>query len=312
MLLIQTVTSTAVYTASVLAPVAAVDYGVSATWIGGYVSLLYVFAMVSGTLTGDWMRRIGTVGGALTGVVAPLLAAAVGWRWAAVVIGLFCLCSVVALLPLIGRFGKTPNTGTRSVTEAFRHSIASVLRIPRLRTLALAGMIYSGIQVSVAAFLVVYLTERFSLSLVEAGGIFASCQIAGIVGRLAWGAIADNLIDAIFVLVWISVISLAALVALAMTGDGVSQWTLVVIAIAVGFSSFGWNGVFLSEITGKVESESVGDTIGGIQFFFFGGVVVLPPVFGICAQIFGYRSAYLALAVLAVVGGLCVLRASRQ
>lgn len=380
MLLVQTITSIAVYAASVVAPVAAVDYGVPATWIGGFVSIVYLSAMVSGTLTGDWMRKIGTmwvaiaaavgsgigvglfglahpvtgvlaaviigtcygpinpvsaytlnlvspprwrpllfsikqtgvvVGGAIAGLVIPALATVFGWQWATLVIGLGAVALVVLLLPLTSRFGRTPDIGTRGGLHAIVNSVSSIVKQRKLTAMAVAGMIYSGVQVSIAAFFVVFLNKELGLSLIQAGGVFAVMQVAGIIGRLIWGAAAGNIISPAMVLFLIALISGAGIIVCALQDIESQRWLLIATAVVLGFSSFGWNGVFLSEITGAVDRESVGDVIGGVQFFFFGGVVIMPPVFGVFVEVFGFNNAYLGLGVVAILGGFVLLRAHR-
>ncbi len=380
MLLVQTITSVAVYTASVVAPVAAIDYGVPAAWIGGYMSLIYFSAMISGTLTGDWMRKVGAmwvaiaaaagsgvgvalfglahpltgilaaviiglcygpinpvsaytlnlvspvrwrplvfsvkqtgvvIGGTFAGLLIPTLAGIFGWQLAAAFIGICTMALAVILLPLTRRFGRTPNTGTRGGVHAIVHSVGLIVKERRLAAMAVAGMTYSGVQVSIAAFFVVFLNRNLGLSLVEAGGVFAATQVAGIIGRLIWGAFAGNVISPTTVLFVIALISGVGLMFWALQDTDSSRWVLVAIAVVLGFSSFGWNGVFLSEVTGAVDRASVGDVIGGVQFFFFGGVVLIPPLFGACAQIFGFNNAFFGLGVLAVAGGIALLRASR-
>lgn len=61
MLASQIAAALAVLTVSVLVPLAAPAFNVPATWIGGFTSIVYLFGAVSGTMTGDLIRRFGAI-----------------------------------------------------------------------------------------------------------------------------------------------------------------------------------------------------------------------------------------------------------
>ena len=63
---------------------------------------------------------------------------------------------------------------------------------PRLRELALASFSYSGMQMCMGSFLVVFLTERVGLTVSSAGAALSVAMIAGTIGRILWGIFADN------------------------------------------------------------------------------------------------------------------------
>lgn len=378
MLGLQTLASMSVMTTAVLAPVAAIDYGVPATSIGLFTSAAYICAMLSGAATGKWMRQIGATGvaiatalasgiglalfaiatplgalaaailiggaygtvnpvsayalnlvapsrlrafifsikqtgvviaGAFTGALVPLSVSFLGWKMATVLLALLAVVVVLTLLPLRGRFHDDGDDSDQSVIGAVIHSLTTIWHDRQIGLMALAGMAYSGVQVSISAFLVLYLTDARNMSLVEAGAVFAACQTAAVFGRLGWGVVADRLMKPVNVLVWIAVISAVALLALTFFTNSVPA--LVLTAAILGFTSFGWNGVFISEITSRVRREQVGDIIGGVQFVFFGGVVLFPPVFAVIVQSAGYTAAYVTLAVVAAAGGLALLLVTR-
>lgn len=61
MLAVLTMGSMANFTVAVIAPVAAPDIGVPATYIGVFTSVVYIFAMLTGTITGTFIIRYGPV-----------------------------------------------------------------------------------------------------------------------------------------------------------------------------------------------------------------------------------------------------------
>jgi len=373
MLTAQIAAALAVLTISVLVPLAAPAFDVPATWIGGFTSIVYLFGAVSGTMTGDLIRRFGAIritqlalmssaiglmlfataeplfgvlaaaflgisygqlnptsadvlvrctpaslrplvfsvkqtgvvfGGVLAGALAPICAQSFGWSGASLLVAVMVATVVVLLNPLRRRFDlnddrQPPNTGRRRGFNRVIVPVRSVLSNVRLKWLAIASLGFSGIQVCLAAFLVLFMTDFYQLSLEMAGGLYAMNQVAGVLGRIAWGYLSGRCLSARGVLAAIAAISVLSLVALATLSDESPIISLTLIVILLGISGFGWNGVLLSEVSARVEPDAVGDATGGVQFVFFGGVVVIPPVFGLIIGWLGYAAAFLALAGLA-------------
>lgn len=134
-----------------------------------------------------------------------------------------------------------------------------------------------------------------------AGGLYAINQLAGVIGRLFWGYCAGRWLSVRNTLLLVALISAVGLVAIAISVRETSTLTFALIALVLGFSSFGWNGIMLSELTARVELDAVGDATGGVQFVFFGGVVLIPPLFGLLISVFDYPLAFLSLSCLGVI-----------
>jgi len=374
MLIAQIAAALAVLTISVLVPLAAPAFNVPATWIGGFTSIVYLFGAVSGTMTGDLIRRFGAIritqfaiissaiglllfataepllgvlaaiflgisygqlnptsadvlvrctpaslrplvfsvkqtgvvfGGVLAGALAPICAQRFGWSGASLLVAVMVAAVVVLLVPLRRRFDlnddrQPPDAGRRRGVNRVLIPVRSVLSNERLKWLAIASLGFSGIQVCLAAFLVLFMTDFYQLGLEVAGGLYAMNQVAGVLGRIGWGYLSGRRLSARSVLAVIAAISAISLIALATLSDDSPVFVLSLIVILLGLSGFGWNGVLLSEVSARVEPGAVGDATGGVQFVFFGGVVVIPPVFGLIIGWLGYAEAFIALAGLAI------------
>ena len=374
MLLAQVTTALAVLTVSVLVPLAAPAFGVPTTWIGGFTSVVYLVAAVTGAMAGDFIRMFGAirltqlaigaaalgllaftsanpilglvaamllglsygqfnptsadvlvrctsprnrplifsikqtgvvVGGVLAGAIVPLLAMKFGWAGAAWVVAVVVLSMIVLLWPLRRPFDiddprRIDVRERRGLVAKVWIPVRSVLRNPKLRWLAMASLGFAGIQVCFAAFLVIYMTEYRSMSLAQAGSYYAMNQFAGVLGRVLWGAIAGRIVSARYILMLVAMMSVIGLLCIASLPVTTSDAVFGVVVFALGLSAFGWNGVMLSELTSRVDPNAVGDATGGVQFVFFGGVVVIPPLFGYVTGAFGYPTAFLCLAAVAV------------
>ena len=95
MLAVLAMTSMAVFTVAVFAPEAAPEIGVAATHIGVFTALVYLFAMLSGVLTGSLVTRYGGIRvcqGAMlataAGIAAMAMASPLAALLSAVLIGI--------------------------------------------------------------------------------------------------------------------------------------------------------------------------------------------------------------------------------
>ena len=379
-LAVQALTSMAMIAPSVMAPVAAVELGVSAKGIGWFVALEYLFAMLSGLACGALIARYGPVrvcqitvflaaaglvagtgavlpavfaaagligsgyglvnpvssqilasaapprmmslifsikqtgvpvGGALAGVLVPTLVLASGWRWAAVTVALLCLAAAVAIQPArAGDVAPRRDAGAGSPAQLFA-PLRLVFANPQVLELAIVSMIFGSSQLALIAYFVTYLNLELGYGLVTAGLIYSAAHLAGIVGRIAWGAVADR---------WLSPRSMLGLlgVMMALSGAAVASLTaawplpsVIALSALFGATAVGWNGVYLAEVARRAPPGRVGAVTGGTQFLTFIGALAAPPLFGIVVGLVGgYGKAYLVFCFLPALAGLRLLFAA--
>lgn len=271
--------------------------------------------ILSGLTTARWqpfvfsLKQTGVpLGGALAGAIVPLLVLDFGWRGAAVWVGVVGIVIAVLLQPLRRTFdGDTKPVRIIALTNVWS-PVRLVLLDPLLRRYSFAAFAYAGCQLSTGAFMVVYLSERHGMTLTLAGLVLACVQIGGFAGRLIWGAASERIVSSRFMLVGLGVM---AAVCLALTAAMTPQWPLallVVIATLLGMSTFGWNGIMLSEIATHSPPGMAAESTAGMQFVMFGGIVVIPVSFGALAANLGYPAAFSAVAVLALFGAVLLWR----
>ena len=381
MLAVLTTSSMAVTVVAVLAPEAAPEIGVDATRIGSYTAIVYVFATLSGAVTGAMAERFGAIrvcqmtmglaalamlaftqgtlvwalvsavvlgcaygpfnpasahvlwrlstprwrpfvfsvkqtgvplGGALTGALIPAIVLGSDWKTAALSVGAIAVVMMVLLQPLRGGIDSERRRPLRLDLQRVVGPVRLALGEPRLRGYTLAAFAYAGCQLSVMAFMVVYLTRAVNMSLVQAGTVFAFLQIGGFAGRLLWGGLASRLAAPRAVLVTIGLITATCLVATPFIS---ADWPLpgvIALAILLGASSLGWNGILLSEVATHAPEGLAVDATAGMQVVMFGGITIFPPLFGtLVMRTESFTAAFLAVAVLAVIGALVISRVPR-
>ena len=252
------------------------------------------------------------LGTAIAGALAPLLVLAFGWQAAAIAIGVACALCAAALVPVRERYDAARDPrAPASIRSAFA-PVALVVRDRALLELSLVSFVYAGMQITLLAYLVTFLVEDFSLSLVLAGMVMAASQLTSVAARIAWGVFADRFATRRVTLGLLGVgMAATAFTALA-AGPGWPLWALFAFAMAYGATAVGWNGVFLAEIARRAPRERVSDATGGSAFFTFLGVVVTPPLFHLALTLTGsYGATYAIFGVPALAAGLRLLATAR-
>ena len=83
------------------------------------------------------------------------------------------------------------------------------------------------------------------------------------------------------------------------------QWPLAsifAVAVVLGATAIGWNGVYLGEVARLAPPGLAGQATGGCLFFTFVGVVVIPFLFGWLQRVTGSYAACFAAA-----GAVCIV-----
>jgi MFS family permease len=243
------------------------------------------------------------LGTAIAGAAVPVLVLGLGWQGAALAIGVMCALFGLAIAPLREKYdGERNRAAPVSLRSAFA-PVLLVLREPRIMPLAATSFVYGGVQITLVAYLVAFLTESFAISLVLAGMVMAASQLSSVAARILWGIVADRVLSRRATLGMLGVgMGITGLFALD-AGPHWPLWALFAFATALGATAVGWNGVFLAELTRLAPRERVGDVTGGSSFFTFLGVVVTPPLFHLSLNLtssYGVTYALFGIPALAV------------
>ena len=252
-------------------------------------------------------------GGMLAGALVPGLSLWLGWQGTLLAVaGVCALCAALAQ-PLRAALDADRQPAQPLALQALFKPIGMVLGHPSLRALAACSFLFSAVQVSTTAYMVTYLNESLGMTLLAAGAALSVSQLAGVVGRIAWGAVADRGLGPRNTLMLLATLMIVGSVLTALLQP---QWpTLLIWAIValLGASAIGWNGVYLATVARQAPPGQAGVATGGTLLFTFLGVVCGSPAFGALAGASGsYRIAFAALALPAALAlGLLVWRAAQ-
>jgi MFS family permease len=251
------------------------------------------------------------LGGALAGALVPPLVLLGGWRLAAIAVAALCVLTAIAAQPI-----RAENDADRDPARPISprgpvRALALVASERSVRRLALCSFFFSALQLCLTTYLVTYLTAQLGYSLVSAGLMLSVATTAGIVGRIAWGALADRSARPAAVLGALGCAMALAAAATALSSPDWPRGLMAVVCAIFGGTAIGWNGVYIAEVAREAPPGKAVEATGGALFFTFFGVLVTPPLFAaIVAASGSYALAFAAVAAPPFACGLWLLAAA--
>jgi MFS family permease len=233
-------------------------------------------------------------GGVIAGTLVPLLLLWTSWQNAVLVLALASSVLVAVLFPFRRIYDRDRRRQPLQIRR-FAAPVAEVWANGRMRELAVVSGVYSAVQMSFTTYLVSFLKIELAYSLVAAGLIFSAAQVAGVVGRVVWGVVADRVLDPRRVLATLGLIMALCGAAVSLLATPGPLWVVLAICLPYGATAVGWNGVFLAEVARLAPDGRIATVTGGTQFFTFAGVFIGPPVFGAVVAAAGSYGAGFAL-----------------
>ena len=227
------------------------------------------------------------LGGAIAGLLVPI---GLAWGGTAASLGqiaLLCLVSA-ALAEALRRTLDTPRDahGALPGLAQLMGPIRFVLAHRVLRQIAKCSFVFSAVQVCLTTYLVTFLNGDLGWSLLAAGAALSVAQGAGVVGRVAWGLLADRF-DPRSTLLGLGLAMAAAGLATSALRPGTPHPWVTLLLLVYGATAVGWNGVYLGTVAKLVLRDQAATATAGSLFFTFFGVVVGPPLFGVAGSAFG-------------------------
>lgn len=249
------------------------------------------------------------LGGMLAGAVVPVAAVATSWRGALLVSAGICLACALWAQPLRARLDDDRRPAQPLALGQLSRPLRLVWAHPALVTLAFCSFAFSITQVSLTTYLVTHLHTTFAYTLVAAGFVLSVCQLGGVVGRIAWGYVADRWLGARGTLLLLAALMAVCALVTALLSTAPPAWVLLLLLAVFGGSAIGWNGVYLAEVARQAPAGKAGLATGGTLAFTYLGVVFGPPLFGLLADGVGsYRAGFAFLVLPATVAGLALAR----
>jgi MFS family permease len=222
-------------------------------------------------------------GGALAGLIAAPVAAAWGWQ-AALGVGIcFGVLACLALQPMRATLDseRLPNFPlSQAFTLKRLGAPVTTLRMhPVLPPLCLQAFAFAALQGSLFNFTVTWLVEAHGFALTVAGTVYATMQLAGVIGRLVLGWAADRLGDAVRSLAVHGILAASLSAAFVLLAPGAPWFIALMLAFMCGFTSASWNGIFLAEVARVAPPDRVAEASSGAIMLCFIGYLTAPSAF---------------------------------
>lgn len=250
-------------------------------------------------------------GGVAAALCGPALAVSLGWRWSLALVVLACAALTAALESRRAAWDddRVAGAGLRQMTGG---GMPIIWRDARLRRLALAAFCFAGVQLCVMTFTVTLLVKDAGYSLVQAGLLLSGVQVAGVLGRIAWGWGADWWGNARQVLAALGALMTVLCIAVTQLGAGWPEGAVWLVFLGLGATAVAWNGVFLADVARLAPAHQTALATGGALFFTFGGVLVAPALFSSAYHLVGSYALTFAVAAAFAAAGVGSLTLARR
>jgi MFS family permease len=224
-----------------------------------------------------------TLGGIVSALVLPRVAAGLGWRPAIATCGLVVALAVALSWRPLGRLNDTPSVRSTSIARgAGGANEWSWARRPAVLAFFASGLVLGMVQAAVLSYLPLYTIEGLGFDTIGAGLLVACSQAGGAVSRLLLGAASDRWL-AERRSVWLALTG--AIGACSFASYAVWQVSAPLaagaLAFATGIGAYGWVGVFFV-ISAELGGSRMAGLLSGMAFAsIVVGLLVGPATFGL-------------------------------
>jgi len=224
-----------------------------------------------------------TLGGIVSALVLPRVAAGLGWRAAIATCGLVVALAVALSWRPLGRLNDTPSL--RSTSTARGDGGANEwawARRPAVLAFFATGLVLGMVQAALLSYLPLYTVQALGFDTIGAGLLVACSQAGGAVSRLLLGAASDRWL-AERRSAWLALTG--AIGACSFASYAVWQVSAPLaagaLAFATGIGAYGWVGVFFV-ISAELGGSRMAGLLSGMAFAsIVVGLLVGPATFGL-------------------------------
>jgi MFS family permease len=244
----------------------------------------------------------------LAGLLGPQLTQWTSWRVTMLASAAACAVFVVMLQPLRKIF-DTDRVSTRTFKFSdFKATLTSVVAAPDLRRLSFACLAFNGIQATVTAYFVVYLTT-IGYTPVAAGFLFSMAVAVAVPGRIVWGWLGSTYVTPRVMMAGLALGMAVSVVLLALCDTGWPTLLVGLIACVLSATALSWHGILLAETARAAPADMRGSVTGGVLSFGQVGALALPLMYSGLLDLTGsYGIGFMMCGIPALLVGVQLLR----
>lgn len=246
----------------------------------------------------------------LAGAFGPQLTEWMGWRGTMLYCAAACLVFGIMLQPVRNTF-DTDCVPTRSFQFSdFGNTLKSVLATAELRTLSFACLAFNGLQSTVTAYFVVYLTT-IGYTPVAAGFVFSVAVAVAVPGRILWGWLGSTRVTPRVMMAGLALGMAGSVALFALTGPAWPTLLVGGIACVLSATALSWHGILLAETARASPEDMRGGVTGGVLSFGQVGALSLPLIYSGLLDVTGsYGIGFVVCGIPALLVGLRLARRS--
>jgi len=259
------------------------------------------------------------VGGLAGASLLPFFGEIFGWRLTIQVAGVFVLLAGFLVYKFYHQHSENNEIeGDQGDREkqlpSFKENLIYFFRMKQILFMCFLGVILAGSSVgAVLSHFAVYLSSDLNMSRAAAGVGLGIFQIGGIIGRPIWGWISDRFLlgnkEKAISLLGLSAGFIYLIPGIFFNSPQLNLVAVYLFSFFLGFSVFGWGGLYFAAIAEFAGLERAGSAIGFSLLFNRIGILIAPPIFGLIADLRGnYNYSWLFFgAVIIFISGLYYL-----
>jgi MFS family permease len=233
------------------------------------------------------------IGGALAGLLTPLLAHLLGWRGAVGVVALACLGLALLVEPWRDQLDRDEESDVLE-RSPFWTPLQLVARQTELRPVAFAAFAFGALQFSFSAVFPTVLA-RAGWRVADAGLVLAAALVVSTIFRVVWGNVADQLGFRRMLAGMGALMSVGAYLASSVSASW-SSAAVVALAALFGISAFCWAGIGIAETVRRAPPRLISEATAATITMSFTGALVGPSLFSsIVSMTDSFGAAFVAL-----------------
>jgi MFS family permease len=251
------------------------------------------------------IRQTGNqIGAILASTTLPLLAV-MNPRIGFGVIAIIAFCGLLAFLLFRKRYD--PITRSAGQTLDFAASFRLMRDSASIRLLAVTSVPLSAMQLTLNAFLVLFLTGSLGMPHIKAGLLLAVAQSGGLIGRLGWGYVARYVGSTITLVAGLAFAMAACAITFSLCTANTPDHVVTGIVFVLGLTASGWNGIFLAEVAEQAPDGRMGEATGAVLTASYLGLVSGPVIVAGLTQVHSLGFAFATLGSACAIAGFLIL-----
>jgi MFS family permease len=244
----------------------------------------------------------------VAGAFGPLLTEWRDWRFTMLLSAGACVVFALMLQPLCRIFDTDRVPSRTFKLSDFKSTLTAVLGTPGLRALSFACLAFNGLQATMTAYFVVYLTT-IGYTPIAAGFVFSVAVAVAVPGRIVWGWLGSTHVMPRTIMAGLALGMAGSVALLGLADAGWPTLLVGLIACVLSATALSWHGILLAETARAAPEGMRGGVTGGVLSFGQVGALALPLIYSGLLDLTGsYGIGFVVCGVPALLVGILLLR----